>query len=68
MTDKPDGYVAWHPLHGIAHESFVNDRTCMFRSWREAVNEAMSQDNDGWRIRPVKLVFLDLDEDKKDGR
>jgi hypothetical protein len=62
---KPDGWVAWHPKIGVsdivlslispddAKWGFLNVTSCSPPSnWEEAEAE-------GWRIRPVKLVFLD---------
>lgn len=60
---KPDGWVAWHPKCGIAVESFVKTEDQMFRSWIEACTDVALKE-EGWRIRPVKIVFLDEVKDE----
>ena len=60
--DEPDGYVAWHPECGVMRDDtqncfnpdgfFVADEPRQF-SLKDYRKE------DGYKIRPVKLVFLD---------
>lgn len=70
MEDKkPDGYVAWHPKDGIEPEICHDAKYCEWNlgfqhydSSRESVEDSAERHiKDGWRIRPVKLVFLDED-------
>lgn len=70
MTDKKiDGYVAWHPV-----KCFKPGAICETPKQAIAIQQmtyalqpgAEEMLASGWRIRPVKLVFLD--EDKKDDR
>lgn len=50
---KPDGWVAWHPLIGHQLQAAAND-------YESAANDlSLDHEREGWRIRPVKLVFLD---------
>lgn len=59
--DKPDniiidmqGYVSWHPKYGWFEDFHATKRM--------AKHEMQEADiKDGWRIRPVKLTFLDED-------
>lgn len=70
MTDdkKPDGYVAWHPNWGLYYMSFGNSRVSCSNNlvayWQNiklehADNRLEEYKANGWRIRPVKLIFLD---------
>lgn len=62
-TEKPDGWVAWHP-----DEKFypATDEGGVFVAEDKEVLDignnsphSIRMRKDGWRIRPVKLVFLD---------
>ncbi len=67
--NKPDGYVAWHPKFKIMqantrpHEIVYQSEDAawyalqVFRMWTCKTREQLTEDN--WRVRPVKLVFLD---------
>lgn len=69
--EKPDGYVAWHPEKKIGmFEIFTTsdramDALCMYEGYYEDDDFAPSHIcpeeavSGGWRIRPVRLVFLD---------
>lgn len=69
--EKPDGYVAWHPTRGAFGDGLLLSRTESEAERRviahyyckhieRDLGECQRQfDADGWRIRPVKLVFLD---------
>ncbi len=59
---KPDGWVAWHPFHrGFIRDSvcevFANIQGAEHLVRRESANKYLQVDR--WRIRPVKLLFLD---------
>ncbi len=60
---KPDGWVAWHPVHGVkdrvlsTHKRIAKNQLDMLL-YGKMVSDHLSI-ADGWRIRPVKLVFLD---------
>lgn len=68
---KPDGWIGWHPTKGFAdveiHRTIpaAIERLCMEHGFYEDGDyQAGRIDPDeahaaGWRIRPVKLVFLD---------
>lgn len=78
MSDKPDGYVGWHPIHGFDFEtvSYISeDKAWYYKIYTPAFlfetdksfEDAMEFNKQnaiqaGWRIRPVKLVFLDDEE------
>lgn len=74
-NDKADGWVAWHPksgvtiaclsktacehkLSGAKHENFQRYEEFSI-AHETGLNRAL---DDGWRIRPVKLQFLDEPE------
>lgn len=77
MTDKKEitGWVAWHPEKGADPLSFADNEE---EPWSIVVNEGPYGINyecledyefavyeakkNGWRIRPVKLVFTDEGE------
>lgn len=50
---EPDGYVAWHPAKGASIDSCA--ATKADSEWYLNKGELL----DGWKIRPVKLIFLD---------
>lgn len=79
MSEKVDGWVAWHPEQGF-NEKRVNYSTGQIFDERNLLEVFVSQMeaertekerasglpesvNEGWRIRPVKLVFLDEDKE-----
>jgi hypothetical protein len=49
----PDGWVAWHPEEGVNMGSLSNSEK---GAWEKLDNVWFGN---GWRIRPVKLLFLD---------
>ena len=65
MSDKemPDGWVAWH--RDEREELIYNSRTYGARAdlvaALESIPSALNPDT-FWRIRPVKLLFLDEDK------
>lgn len=50
---KPDGWVAWHPGHGVEVDLLKDNQ----RSAEDELTE--KHRSDGWRVRPVRLQFLD---------
>lgn len=74
MTDekKPDGYVAWHPDSGLARWSLTKDKIKCQKALVSHIKDykldglaakmQRIERDTGWRIRPVKLVFLDEGE------
>lgn len=66
-AEKPHGWVAWHTIDGTAPsipESAKDAEWDLgYQHWsssEESVEEAAARKiSQGWRIRPVKLVFLD---------
>lgn len=59
---KPDGWVAWHSEGGLMIDDTSNchNPDGFFVATRREVFELKQyRVDDGWRIRPVKLVFLD---------
>ncbi|RTL07338.1 hypothetical protein EKK58_02165 [Candidatus Dependentiae bacterium] len=76
-SEKPDGWVAYKEGLRIAFANYPEETTelmtCMTfdSSWRdyESFKAALDKEiarmfSDGWRIRPVKLVFLDTEDGK----
>lgn len=74
---KPDGWVAWHPKESIKCREICESETyalaslagyvCPDRVSRRRLNkdpDVKELLREGWRIRPVKIVFLD---EVKDG-
>lgn len=75
---KPDCWVAWHPDEGFDYEtvSYVSgDKAWYYKIFTpeilfdidRSLEDAMEFNKKnailaGWRIRPVKLVFLDEEE------
>jgi hypothetical protein len=69
MSDKkkPDGWVAWHPEEGVKPMNDEGDvgvvedeERCGYAYlWSPNSPTGARLRKDGWRIRPVKLVFLD---------
>lgn len=72
--DKLDGYVAWHPEWKI-RDVALSKSSCVERLTGTKMHDFVSSEEyfitkesefaflqkQGWRIRPVKLVFLDED-------
>jgi hypothetical protein len=81
--DKPDGWVAWHPQEGrfatiaTSKEYAIGDLGYSKKPFSMGLNsENYHWSNwkwgeyfleNGWRIRPVKLIFLDGDDDEQKG-
>lgn len=66
--EKPDGWVAWHPMCGCVYETMAVKReetignmyVLQGKNWMEdPVLSVLPLES--WRIRPVKLQFLDED-------
>jgi hypothetical protein len=58
--EKPDGWVAWHPKHGFKSTTSYGVEIHEDKGDAEyTFNLSKHEIADGWRIRPVKLVFLD---------
>lgn len=65
--EKPDAFIAWHPKWGISGFLWAGDYTdgdnldikratnIFVTRWENGESELA----DGWKIRPVKLTFLD---------
>lgn len=48
------GWIAWHPYHGALLSSYCHSRELV-----EYLHVSPEDYDDGWCIRPAKLVFLD---------
>ncbi len=69
--EKPDGWVAWHPAKGFLdyregpekYETYCVNLSANFCAdsahVRTGSQFVRGVNKKGWRIRPVKLVFLD---------
>ncbi len=62
--EKPDGFIAQNPQYSSEVSLFdlratIELAKCAVLGRTQAWAE---MESDGWRIRPVKLVFLDQDE------
>lgn len=57
-ADKADGFIAWHPRHGIDKTSFAAKESLVIAKMEGEWPYEHPLDL-GWRIRPVRLVFLD---------
>lgn len=62
-NEKPDGWVAWHPEKDFMLCSLTDERKWTFQIMSDQL-DASGEDSDDWRIRPVKLVFLDEAKDE----
>lgn len=62
-SKKNQGWVAWHPTEGFRHNTLASteddSRFLLCGLLRPGRVMWLTADSDGWRIRPVKLVFLD---------
>lgn len=64
-VEKPDGWVAWHPRHGTDKTSFAAKESLVAISMGDKYRNSYPGSGYippldlGWRIRPVKLVYLD---------
>lgn len=57
-ADKADGFIAWHPRHGIDKTHFAAKESLVIAKMKGEWPYEHPLDL-GWRIRPVRLVFLD---------
>lgn len=55
VKNKPDGFVAYDPEMGLLMDMAGESEDAVQRK----VDESYYTLNYGWRIRPVKLVYLD---------
>lgn len=70
--EKPDGWVAWHPRGQPTQARFYtfhwDEEMCkhkltdVFRNKKIHEEKLKRKLARGWRIRPVKLVFLEEDK------
>lgn len=67
-SEKPDGWVAWHPVRCRRHRvvgsqwaAWNRGIFCKSINLRDLTRKQsiLKLKKEGWRIRPVKLVFLD---------
>ena len=68
-NDKADGWVAWHPMCGACLATAANTKLEARGQMMIAIGSRFFDEPvlstvppDGWRIRPVKLQFLDEPE------
>lgn len=59
--EQIDGWVMWHPEAGFHKERVYDDGTAGVCILEENLPLSDNHVSDGWRVRPVKLVFLDAD-------
>lgn len=56
-NDKADGWVAWNSEYGLDYSRFGPDGEALLSELWNLLCKDPSEN--GWRIRPVKLQFLD---------
>lgn len=65
-SKKPDGYIVVDRNGFLVREyrEFPTFSSVIFYTRDDAANFIMDEDEESWKIRPVRLVFLDGDENE----
>lgn len=63
MSEKVEGWVAWHPEKGVPKRTYCDDDKSAewfeFKIYAHSNSSWFENMAEGWIKRPVKLVFLD---------
>lgn len=57
----PDGWVVWHPNPNFQDTFLWSNPEAPKKHLAEKLEDQWCPTQEGWRIRPVRLVFMDED-------